>query len=214
MGLNLEEHGNRLFANGARPSGVLQTDQQLTPEAFDRLKEDFQSDYSGLNNAHKPMILEMGLQWKPISLNAEDSQFLESRKYQRNEICAIYRVPPHLVANLEQATFNNVENLGLSFVSYSLIPYLNRIEQRIKIGLLSSTDQTRYYARFNTGALLRGDLKSRYEAYGTGINWGFLSPNDCREMEDLPPRAGGDIYLTPLNMTTHPEAENGNPTAP
>lgn len=214
LGLNLEEHGQRLFTNGARPSGVLQTDQSLTDKAFDRLKTEFNEDYGGLANAYKPMVLEMGLEWKPISLNAEDSQFLESRKYQRDEICAIYRVPPHLVANLEKATFNNVENLGLSFVAYSLVPYLTRIEQRIRVGLLSESDQLRYYAKFNTGALLRGDLKSRYEAYGTGINWGFLSPNDCRELEDLPPREGGDLYLTPLNMTTNPGAEDENKATP
>lgn len=214
LGLSTEEHGSRLFTNGAVTSGVLATEQALTDEAFGRLKKQFTGEHMGVANAHKPMILEMGLNWKPISLNAEDSQFLETRKMQRDEICAIFRVPPHLVASLEKATFNNVENLGLSFVNYALVPFLTRIESRIRVGLLSPKDQANHYAKFNAGALLRGDLKGRYESYGKGIQWGILSPNDCRELEDLNPRDGGDIYLTPLNMTTNPEAENADPKTP
>ncbi|GAA3721174.1 phage portal protein [Oceanisphaera sediminis] len=208
LGLSTEEHGSRLFTNGAVTSGVLATEQQLSDEAFTRLKDQFHGEHMGTANAYKPMILEMGLNWKPISLNAEDSQFLETRKMQRDEICAIFRVPPHLVASLEKATFNNVENLGLAFVNYSLVPYLTRIEHRIRVGLLSEKDRANHYAKFNAGALLRGDLKGRYESYGKGIQWGILSPNDCRELEDLNPRAGGDVYLTPMNMTTNPEAGN------
>jgi HK97 family phage portal protein len=210
LSLATEEHGAKLFKNGAVTSGVLSTADKLTDDAFNRLKTQFSENYEGLTNAHKPMILEMGLDWKPISLNLEDSQFLETRKFQRDEICAIFRVPPHLVANLDNATFSNIENLGLGFVNYSLIPYLTRIESRINIGLVRRNEQGKFYAKFNTGALLRGDIKSRYESYGTGINWGILSPNDCRDLEDLNPRQGGDIYLTPLNMTTNPEANTTN----
>lgn len=210
LGLATEEHGSRLFSNGAITSGVLATDEKLTDDAFSRLQTQFKENHEGLTNAHKPMILEMGLNWKPVGLNSEDSQFLETRKFQRDEICAIYRVPPHLVANLDKASLNNIEHLGLSFVNYSLIPYITRIESRINVGLLKESDQGRYYAKFNVAALLRGDLKSRYESYGIGISWGILSPNDCRDLEDLNPRVGGDIYLTPLNMTTTPEAGNAD----
>lgn len=210
LGLATEEHGSRLFSNGAITSGVLATDDKLTDDAFNRLQTQFKENHEGLTNAHKPMILEMGLNWKPVGLNSEDSQFLETRKFQRDEICAIFRVPPHLVANLDKASFNNIEHLGLSFVNYSLIPYITRIESRINVGLLKESDQGRYYAKFNVAALLRGDLQSRYESYGTGINWGILSPNDCRDLEDMNPRDGGDIYLTPLNMTTTPEAGNAD----
>lgn len=209
LGLATEEHGANLFKNGAVSTGVLQTPESLSDQAFERLKTQFEENHQGMANAHKPMILEMGLDWKPISLNAEDSQFLETRKFQRDEICAIYRVPPHLVANLEKATFSNIEHQSLSFVNYSLVPYLTRIESRINVGLLSSKDQGRYYAKFNAGALLRGDIKSRYESYAQGINWGILSPNDARALEDLNPYDGGEKYLTPLNMTTKPgEANN------
>lgn len=210
LGLATEEHGSRLFSNGAVTSGVLTTEQQLSDAAFKHLQTQFEKNHEGLTNAHKPMILEMGLDWKPVGLNSEDSQFLETRKFQRDEICAIYRVPPHLVANLDKASFNNIEHLGLSFVNYALVPYLTRIESRINVGLLKKSDQGKYYAKFNAGALLRGDLKSRYEAYGMGINWGILSPNDCRDNEDMNPRDGGDLYLTPLNMTTNPETANAD----
>jgi len=208
LGLATEEHGARLFGNGAVTSGVLATESQLSDEAFERLKEQFHENHGGLSNAHKPMILEMGLNWKPVALNMEDSQFLETRKYQRDEICAIYRVPPHMVANLERTTFSNIEHQALGFVNYSLIPYLTRIESRINVGLLSRRDRSNHYAKFNVGALLRGDLKSRYESYAGGINWGILSPNDARELEDMNPREGGDLYLTPMNMTTKPQEAN------
>ncbi|PHM45884.1 portal protein [Xenorhabdus mauleonii] len=205
LGLATEEHGSRLFGNGAVTSGVLQTDQSLTDDAFDRLKTDFEARHQGLVNAHKPMILEMGLQWKQISLSAEDAQFLETRKFQLEEICRIYRVPLHMVQNTDRATFNNIENLGIGFINYSLVPYLTRIEQRINAGLVKRSKQGQFYAKFNTGALLRGDMKSRLEAYAKGINWGIYSPNECRALEELNPREGGDIYLTPLNMTTDPD---------
>lgn len=209
LGLSTEEHGARLFTNGAVTSGVLRTEQQLSDEAFDRLKTQFHGEHMGVANAYKPMILEMGLDWKPISLNAEDSQFLETRRFQRDEICAIYRVPPHLVANIEKASLNNTETLGAQFMNYGLVPYLTRVEGRILVGLLSAKDQKIYYAKFNAGALLRGDTATRYNQYGKGIQWGILSPNDCRALEDLNPREGGDIYLTPMNMTTNPDQDQG-----
>ncbi|OTQ72068.1 phage portal protein [Gilliamella sp. N-G2] len=208
LGLATEEHGARLFSNGAVSSGVLQTDQTLTDEAYKRLKENFQEQHQGLSNAHKPMILEMGLQWNNISMSAEDAQFLETRKFQLEEICRIFRVPLHMLQNTDRATFNNIENLGMGFVNYSLVPYLTRIEQRINLGLVNKEKRGQFYAKFNVGALLRGDMKSRYESYATGINWGILSPNECRDLEERNPREGGDVYLTPMNMTTKPQDNN------
>lgn len=214
LGQAMDKHAAKLFTNGAVTSGVLATDQQLTDEAFSRLKTEFQGEHMGVANAYKPMILEMGLNWKPISLNAQDSQFIESRKLTDAQICGLFRVPPHLVASMEKMTLNNIEHMGMSFVNYSLVPLLTRIEHRIQVGLLSDKDRINHYAKFNAGALLRGDLKGRYESYGKGIQWGILSPNDCRDLEDLNPRDGGDIYLTPMNMTTNPEAGNEDKTAP
>ncbi len=206
LGLATEEHGSRLFGNGAVTSGVLQTDQYLKDDAYERLKTDFENRHQGLANAHKPMVLEMGLKWQQISMTSEDAQFLETRKFQLEEICRIFRVPLHMIQNTDRATFNNIENLGIGFINYSLVPYLTRIEQRINVGLVKSSKQGVFYAKFNTGALLRGDMKSRFDAYATGINWGIYSPNECRELEELNPRDGGDIWLTPMNMTTKPES--------
>lgn len=202
IGLNIatEQHGAALFKNGARPSGILKTEQELNDAAFERLRSDFSNNYEGNNASFKTMILEMGLDWKPITMTSEDAQFLETRKFGIQEICRIFRVPPHMVQDLDKATFSNIEHLGLSFVNYTLVPYLTRIEQRINIGLVSKKKHGKLYSKFNTGALLRGDMKSRFEAYATGINWGIYSPNDCRELEDLNRREGGDDYLTPLNM--------------
>ena len=183
---------------------MLRTEQTLSDQAYERLKKDFEERHTGLGNAHRPMILEMGLDWKSMALNAEDSQFLETRKFQLEEICRLFRVPLHMVQNTDRATFNNIEELGLGFINYSLVPYLTRIEQRINTGLVRKSKQGVYYAKFNAGALLRGDMKSRFEAYATGINWGIYSPNDCRDLEDMNPRPGGDVYLTPMNMTTKP----------
>ena len=148
-------------------SGVLQTEQTLTDEAFARLKAEFQGEHMGVANAYKPMILEMGLDWKPISLNAQDTQFIESKKMSEAQICGLFRVPPHLVASMEKMTLNNIEHMGMSFVNYSLVPLMTRIEHRIQVGLLNETDRLTHYAKFNAGALMRGDLKGRYESYGT-----------------------------------------------
>lgn len=212
LGQAMDTHAAKLFTNGAVTSGVLRTDQQLSDEAFGRLKTEFQGEHMGVANAYKPMILEMGLDWKPISLNAQDTQFIESKKMSEAQICGLFRVPPHLVASMEKMTLNNIEHMGMSFVNYSLVPLMTRIEHRIQVGLLSEKDRLTHYAKFNAGALMRGDLKGRYESYGKGIQWGILSPNDCRELEDENPREGGDIYLTPMNMTTKPEASDADKT--
>ena len=212
LGQAMELHAAKLFTNGAVSSGVMTTDQTLTDDAFNRLKTQFQGEHMGVANAYKPMILEMGLDWKPISMNLQDSQFIESRRLTDSQICGLFRVPPHLVANMEKMTLNNIEHMGMSFVNYSLVPIMTRIEHRIQVGLLSEKDQLTHYAKFNAGALLRGDLKGRYESYGKGIQWGILSPNDCRDLEDLNPREGGDVYLTPMNMTTDPESANADKT--
>lgn len=206
LGQAMDAHAAKLFTNGAVTSGVLRTEQELSPEAFDRLKTEFKGEHMGVMNAYKPMILEMGLDWKPISLSAQDTQFIESKKLTEAQICGLFRVPPHLVASMEKMTLNNIEHMGMSFVNYSLVPIMTRIEHRIRVGLLNEKDRLTHYAKFNAGALMRGDLKGRYESYGKGIQWGILSPNDCRELEDENPREGGDIYLTPMNMTTKPEA--------
>ncbi|NOX15969.1 MAG: phage portal protein [Epsilonproteobacteria bacterium] len=145
-------------------------------------------------------------------MSNEDSQFLETRKFQKSEICGIYRVPPHLIGDLEKATFSNIEQQSIDFVTHSLRPYLIRIEQSINTQLLTSAEQKNYYVKFNIDALLRGDTKSRYEAYNMGRNMGVLSANDIRAKEDMNPIDNGDVYLQPLNMGEAGKGPDGKKT--
>ena len=195
--LAVEKYGSSFFRNGAQPSGVLEHPGVLkNPE---KIRENWSSVYGGANNAHKVAVLEEGMQYKPISLPPEDSQFLSTRLFGVNEICRIFRVPPHMVQDLEHATFSNIEHESLNFVMHSLMPWLVRFEQAIVKDLLLPDEQDEYFPKFNVDGLLRGDYASRMQGYATGISNGFLSPNDIRRLENLdliPEEKGGnDHYL-------------------
>ena len=150
-----------------------------------------------LQNAHRVAVLEEGMAYKAISLPPEDSQFLSTRQFGVNEICRIFRVPPHLVQDLEHATFSNIEHQSIDFVVHTLTPWLVRFEQAIVKDLLLESEQDAYFPKFNVDGLLRGDYQSRMRGYATGISNGFLSPNDCRRLENMnliPAENGGDDY--------------------
>lgn len=198
LGIAAEDFGATFFGNGARLSGVLHTDQKLSPEAARRLREDFSALHSGVSNAHRIAVLEQGLDFTSTSVPPEDAQFLETRKYQRSEIAGIFQVPPHLIGDLERATFSNIEHQGIAFVQYCLMPWAARIEAEINRKLFA--DQPEMFAKFDLAALMRGDMNARYNAYAVGRNNGWLSANEIRALEDLNPIEGGDQYLTPLNM--------------
>jgi HK97 family phage portal protein len=200
-----ETHAASVFKNGAKPSGGFKTASNLSTEQFDRLKARF-DEHQGSGNEFKPFILEGGLDWVQVSITPEDAQLLDTRKFQRSEIAGLFRVPPHKIGDLEKATFSNIENQGLEFVTDSLMPYLTRIENRIRTTLLTGDEWKTHFAKFNVNALLRGDMKARAEFYTKLQNAGALSPNEIRTKEDMNPREGGDIYLTPMNMNI-----NGQP---
>lgn len=200
LGIGAEEYGARLFANGAQPGGVLQHPKALSKTAYENIVSSWEERHQGSSNSHRPAILEEGMVWQSIGFSAEDAQFLETRKHQRSEIAGMYRVPPHLIGDLDKATFSNIEHQSLDFVVRGLVPYLRRIEQRIAFQLLTPEERTRYFARFNVNGLLRGDMAARSAFYQQMLNAGAMSPNEIRDLEDLNPREGGDIYLTPLNM--------------
>jgi HK97 family phage portal protein len=200
-----EAHGSSLFKNGANPFGGFKTDKNLTEEQFKGLKDQLQ-EHQGSGNGFKPLILEGGLEWVQVAITPENAQFLETRKFQRSEIAGLFRVPPHMIGDLERATFSNIEHQGLEFVTGTLMPYLTKIESRINVSLLNPKDQANYEAKFNVNALLRGDMKARAEFYTKMLQNGAMSPNEIRAKEDMNPRDGGDIFLTPLNM-----AVNGQP---
>lgn len=196
--LATEQYGATFFGNGARPGGVIEYPGTLKdPE---KLRESWNKVFQGSKNANKTAVLEGGAKFHTIGLPPEESQFLQTRKFQINEICRIFRVPPHLVGDLEKATFSNIEHQSIEFVQHTIRPWLVRWEQEISRSLLDDQERTIYFARFNVDGLLRGDYASRMSGYATGRQNGWLSANDIRELEDMNPIKGGDVYLVNGNM--------------
>lgn len=200
LGMAAEQYGASVFGNGTVPGGVLEHPSQLSDEAFKRLQASWQERHQGLANAQRLAILEEGMKYNKIGIPPEDAQFLETRKYQRSEIAGMFRVPPHLIGDLERATFSNIEHQSLSFVVYSLQPWLRRIEARVNGWLLLQQEQERYFAEFLVDGLLRGDVVSRNQAYSTARQWGWMSVNEIRVRENLNSIPEGDVYLQPMNM--------------
>lgn len=205
LALATEKFGGQLFRNGAKMGGVLEHPGKLGDEAYKRIKNSFDEATSG-ENSHKTALLEEGMKWAKVSMTADDSQFLETRKYQRSEIASIFRVPPHMIGDLEKATFSNIEQQSLEFVQYTLMPWLNRIEKAIKRDLIDQKERSSISIKFNVAALLRGDAAARSAYMHAGILDGWLTRNEARAMESnigiiLNPLAGLDIPLMPLNMT-------------
>lgn len=202
LGLSYEQFGVRFYDNAAAPSGVFETPQALSDQAFARLKEDLKKNYTGLKNSGTPMLLEEGMKWQQVTINPIDAQLLESKYFQIEDICRIYRVPQHLVNKLDRSTFTNIEHQSLEFVVYTMLPIFKRFEEAMNCQLLTA-DQRRkgYYLEAKIDGLLRGDSKTRAEAYAVARQWGWLSVNDIRKLENMPTIGpAGDMYLTPLNM--------------
>lgn len=196
LSLAMEEFGARLFSNGLKPGAVLSHPKSLSDAASQRLQQQL-TGRSGLANAHRTLVLEEDMKLTPWAMNPEDAQYLESRKFQLAEIARIYRVPLHMVGDLEHATFSNIEHQSLEFVRDTIRPWLVRWEQEINRKLFADGG---FFCEHNVDAILRGDIKSRYEAYAIGRNWGWLSANDICRMENQNPIANGNTYLEPLNM--------------
>jgi HK97 family phage portal protein len=201
LALATEEFGSRFFANGARPGGILEHPGVVKdPE---KLRKSWEEVYKGVKNFHKIAVLEEGMKYHEIGIPPEDAQFLETRKFQLNEICRIFRVPPHLVGDLERATFSNIEHQSIEFVVHAVRPWLVRWEQAITKCLLREGERKMYFPKFTVDGLLRRDFKARMEGYAIGRQNGWLSANDIRELEDMnpiPEEQGGDIYLVNGNM--------------
>lgn len=193
-----QTYSGKFWANDATPSVVLSHPAKLSADAATRLKESWNAAFAGSSNARRTALLEEGMKIERLALTAEDSQFLETRKLQRSEIAGLFRVPPHMVGDLERATFSNIEHQAIEFVTHCIRPWLVRWEQAISRCLITATGT--YFSEFNVDGLLRGDIQSRYQAYAIGRNWGWLSVNDIRGLENMNPVDSGDIYLQPLNM--------------
>ena len=183
LAIATEEYGSKFFANGAQPSGVLE--HPGTIKDPQRVRDSWMSQFGGSANSNKIAVLEEGLKYTPISISPEQAQFLETRKFQINEIARIFRVPPHMVGDLEKSSFSNIEQQSLEFVKYTLEPWLVRWEQSIQRTLFSADEKRRYFVRFNVEGLLRGDYASRMNGYAVGRQNGWMSANDIRELENL-----------------------------
>lgn len=196
-----EEYGSAFFKNGAAPSGVLEHPGTLKDPS--RVRESWNATFGGSSNSGKIAVLEEGMKYTPISIPPEQAQFLETRKFQIDEIARIFRIPPHMIGDLERATFSNIENQSLEFVKYTLDPWVIRWEQNLKRALLTREEKNHYFFMLNVDGLLRGDYRSRMEGYAVGINNGFMCPNDVRALENLdkiPDDLGGNLFMVNGNM--------------
>ena len=201
LGIAAEEYGSKFFSNGARPSGILTHPNTVKDPAA--LRASWNAAYGSSANASRVAVLEEGMTFVPLSLPNNEAQFLETRKFQVSEICRIFRVPPHMIGDLDRATFSNIEHQSIDFAVHTIRPWLVRIEQAINRALFSEKEKGRFYVQFNLDGLMRGDYKSRMEGYAIARQNGWMSANDIRELENLNPLAeedGGNIYLVNGNM--------------
>lgn len=200
-----ERHTARVFGNGTRLSGVLTRPvaaPALKDQAdVDRLLDAWEKKYGGSDRAGRVALLQEGMEFKPLSMSNEDAQLIEARGYGVRDVARIYGIPPHKLGDLSDATLTNIEQQSLEFVVYTLMPWIKRHEEALERDLLTEGDRADgLYIQFDTTGLLRGDTQSRYAAYALARQWGWLSVNDIRRLENLPPIAGGNTYLQPLNM--------------
>lgn len=204
IGLSMasEEYGSRFFANNAHPSGVLEHPGNPTDVARKNIRESWAEMHQGLSKSHRIALLEEGMKWQQIGVPPENAQFLETRLFQLREIARFYRIPPHMVGDLESgASFASVEQQNINFAIHTVRPWLVRWEQAFHRCLFSEAELRDVFVEHLMDALFRGDIGSRYTAYATGRQWGWLSVNDIRRAENMNPIGPeGDIYLQPLNM--------------
>jgi HK97 family phage portal protein len=202
IGLSQDKFERNFYLNRASTSGIFQYPNELGDEAFKRLKKDIKKNYTGLQNAGVPMILEGGGQFKEVTMKLTDAQFLESKRFRIEDVCRIFRIPLHLVQDLTRSTNNNIEHQSLEFIVYTMLPWFKRWEENLNLQLLSNESKRKNrYFEFKVDALLRGDAQTRASAYAQGRQWGWLSVNDIRRLENMDPIENGDIYLQPLNMS-------------
>jgi HK97 family phage portal protein len=202
LAIATEEYGSKFFANGAAPSGVLEHPGTIKDPS--KVRESWQATFGGSGNANKIAVLEEGMKYTPISISPEQAQFLETRKFQIDEIARIFRVPPHMIGDLEKSSFNNIEQQSLEFVKYTLDPWVSRWEQAMVRALLTPDEKKKYFFKFNVDGLLRGDYQSRMNGYATARQNGWMSANDIRELEDMnmiPEEEGGDLYVINGSMS-------------
>ena len=204
MAIAAEEFGSTFFASGATPSGVLELPGSTQEEKINELRDAWEVIHKGSHNSHNMAVLTDGMKYKQISIPPEQAQFLETRKFQINEIARIFRVPPHMIGDLERSAFSNVEQQSLEFVKYCINPWVTRWEQAMWQSLILLSERNTHYIKFNLDGLMRGDYETRMKGYSIGIQNGFLCPNDVRRLEnmnEIPEADGGFQFMVNGNMT-------------
>ncbi|WP_122544001.1 phage portal protein [Pseudomonas viridiflava] len=201
----VRQYTGKSFANGTAVSGVIERPRESPPikdrASIDRILDQWGEKFAGIDNAKKVAMLQEGMTFKPVSMSNVDSELLGILKTTGLDIARIYKIPPHMVNDLEKASYNSLEQLLIQYVIFALMPWVKRHEQAMMRDFLRPAERKDYFIEFNLSGLLRGDQKSRYDAYAVGRQWGWLSINDIRRLENMPPVANGDSYLQPLNMT-------------
>lgn len=208
LGMAAQDYGARFYGNGGSPSGVLEHPTHFKDaEKRKQFRESFVEQITG-HNRHMPVVLEQGVKFTQLGLNQKDAQYIEGRKFSVTDIARIFLLPPHMIGDLERATFNNITQMSLEYVIYSLMPWFRRWEFSVHRDLfLTEKEKAELYIKFNADSLLRGDIETRYKAYRMGILDGHLTRNEVRELEDRDPGPEElDEYLQPSNM-----AEAGEP---
>jgi HK97 family phage portal protein len=213
LGKAAEDFGARFFGQGASTTGVLQTDNSLSDKAFTNLQNSFNENSGGLANAHKPLILEEGLKWVSTSIPPDNAQFLETREFSVIDVARWFNLPPHKLKDLKRATFSNIEEQSLEFVKESLLPMIVMMEQELNRKLLRESEKGTYYIKFNLDGILRGDIKTRTEAYKNLMAVGAISPNEIRQKEEMNPYEGGDSRFMQLNAAPINEEGTNQPIA-
>lgn len=216
LALQTEQAGARLFKNGMLAGGVIEHPGKLSPDAAKNLRESLDDKNAGAENAGKWILAEEGMKFSPVSLSAEDAQWLGARDFQRYDIAMFFGVPPHMIGATEKTTSwgSGIEAQGIGFVTYTLNDWIRTWEESIKRDLLPESEWETVDARFNVNGLLRGDAKGRWEGYVKALQWGVYSPNEVRALEDQNPREGGEVYYDPPNTAGQTEKEASNEPAP
>lgn len=199
LGLVTEEYGARFFGQGTHAGGVIELEGKANPDVVKRLKDNWEEHHSKPGKFHRPGVLSDGAKWRQLTVTPDEAQFLETRGFQVGEIARFYRTPPHMVGDVERSTSwgTGIEEQGIGFVVYTLRSWIARLEGPLSL-LVPGTGST--FVRFNVEGLLRGNTKGRYDAYAIARQWGWMSANDIRALEDLDPIPGGDAYIVPMNM--------------
>ena len=206
-GIAVETYGNTFFSNGAKLSGVLSTDRQMSQLAIERLKQSFQENYASLNDSNKTLILEEGLKFQQVSISNEQAQFLSSRDMAVQEVARVFNIPPHMLKDLSKSSFNNIEQQSTEFVRYSVMPYLSNMESEMNLKLFKESEAGKLFTNFDANSMLRGSANDRASFYDKMVKIGAMTINEVRERENMNKAETGDDLYMPANMTPVAESE-------